>query len=42
LLDDLRDRIWQHYSVQLHEQYREQYGPADPDQTGDATYNPSF
>jgi hypothetical protein len=37
LLDDLRDRIWQHYSVQLLDQYREQYGPADPDQTDDAT-----
>ncbi|HLY89649.1 MAG TPA: hypothetical protein VKQ27_11755 [Acetobacteraceae bacterium] len=29
LLDDLRDRIWTHYSVQLLDQYREQYGPAD-------------
>ena len=29
LLDDLRDRIWAHYSAQLLDQYREQYGPAD-------------
>ena len=28
LLDDLRDRIWAHYSAQLLDQYREQYGPA--------------
>jgi len=31
LLDDLRDRIWAHYGVQLLNQYREQYGPADSD-----------
>ena len=33
LLDDLRDRIWAHYDVQLLDQYREQYGPADSDHT---------
>jgi hypothetical protein len=33
LLDDLRDRIWAHYGVQLLDQYREQYGPADSDHT---------
>ena len=27
LLDDLRDRIWAHYGLQLLDQYREQYGP---------------
>ena len=27
LLEQLRDRIWAHYSVQLIDQYREQYGP---------------
>ena len=41
LLDDLRDRIWAHYSVQLLDQYREQYGPADSHHTDDATGNPS-
>jgi hypothetical protein len=33
LLDDLRDRIWAHYSAQLLDQYREQYGPADSHQS---------
>jgi hypothetical protein len=42
LLDDLRDRIWAHYSVQLLDQYREQYGPADCDHIPDPTNNPSF
>ena len=42
LLDDLRDRIWAHYSVQLLDQYREQYGPADSHHTDDATDNPSL
>ena len=41
LLDDLRDRIWAHYSAQLLDQYREQYGPADCHHTDDATGNPS-
>ena len=41
LLDDLRDRIWAHYSAQLLDQYREQYGPADSHHTDDATGNPS-
>ena len=40
LLDDLRDRIWAHYSAQLLDQYREQYGP-DDSHTDDATGNPS-
>jgi len=40
LLDDLRDRIWAHYSAQLLDQYREQYGPADS-HTDDAIGNPS-
>ena len=40
LLDDLRDRIWAHYSAQLLDQYREQYGPAEH-HTGDAADNPS-
>src|SRR5947209_10485239 len=31
LLDDLRDLIWAHYGLQLLDQYREQYGPADRD-----------
>jgi hypothetical protein len=42
LLDDLRDRIWAHYSAQLLDQYREQYGHADSDHTNDATDNPSL
>ena len=42
LLDDLRDRIWAHYSAQLLDQYREQYGPADRDHTNNTTDNPSF
>jgi hypothetical protein len=42
LLDDLRDRIWAHYGVKLLDHYREQYGPADPNQTDDTTDNPSF
>jgi len=41
LLDDLRDRIWAHYSAQLLDQYREQYGPAHSHHTDDATGNPS-
>jgi len=40
LLDDLRDRIWAHYSAQLLDQYREQYRPADSHHTDDATDNP--
>jgi len=40
LLDDLRDLIWAHFSVQLLDQYREQYGPADSHHTDDATDNP--
>ena len=40
LLDGLRDRIWAHYSAQLLDQYREQYGPADSHHTDDATDNP--
>jgi hypothetical protein len=42
LLDDLRDRIWAHYGVQLFDQYREQYGPTDGDHTDDTTDNPSL
>ncbi len=42
LLDDLRKLICAHYSVQLLDQYREQYGPADSDHTDDTTDNPSF
>ena len=42
LLDDLRDRIWAHYGVQLLDQYREQYGPADSDHTDDTTDNQSL
>jgi hypothetical protein len=42
LLDDLRDRIWAHYSAQLLDQYREQYGPADSHHTDDATHKPSL
>jgi hypothetical protein len=37
---DRRDRIWAHYSTQLLDQYREQYGPADSHHTDDATENP--
>ena len=40
LLHGLRDRIWAHYSAQLLDQYREQYGPADSDHTDDAADNP--
>jgi len=40
LLDDLRDRIWAHYSAQLLDQYREQYTSADSHRTDDATDNP--
>ena len=42
LLDDLRDRIWAHYSTQLLDQYREQYSTTDSDHTDDTTDNPSF
>ena len=42
LLDDLRDRIWAHYSVQLLDQYREQYGPADSDHTDHTTDDSSL
>ena len=42
LLDDLRDRIWAHYGVQLLDQYGEQYGPADSDHIPDPTNNPSL
>ena len=42
LLDDLRDRIWAHYSVQLLDQYREQYGPADSAHINDTTEDPSL
>ena len=42
LLDDLRDRIWAHYGVQLIDQYREQYGPTDSDHPDETTDNPSF
>jgi hypothetical protein len=42
LLDDLRERIWAHYSAQLLDQYREQYGPANSHHTDDATDNPSL
>lgn len=28
LLDDLRECIWQHYEIPLHEIFREQYGDA--------------
>jgi hypothetical protein len=31
---------WAHYSAQLLDQYREQYGPADSHHTDDATDNP--
>jgi hypothetical protein len=31
LLDDLRERIWAHYQLQLIDLYREQYGSACPD-----------
>jgi hypothetical protein len=40
LLDDMRDRIWAHYDMQLLDQYREQYRPADSDHTDDAADNP--
>ena len=33
LLDELRDRIWAHYNVQLLAQCREQYDPTDADQS---------
>jgi hypothetical protein len=42
MLDDLRDGIWAHYGVQLLDQYREHYGSADGDHTGDTTDNPSL
>ena len=42
LLYDLRDRIWAHYGVQLLDQYRDQYGPADRDYTDNRTDNPSL
>jgi hypothetical protein len=42
LLDDLRDRIWAHYSAQLLDEYREQYGPAESHHTDDATDKPSL
>jgi hypothetical protein len=31
LLDDLRERIWEHYQLQLIDLYREQYGSARAD-----------
>ena len=42
LLDDMRERIWEHYGVKLLDQYREQYSFADSDHTDDTTDNPSF
>jgi len=42
LLDDLRDRIWAHYGVQLLDQYREQYGPPDGDHTDNTINNASL
>jgi hypothetical protein len=42
LLDDLRERIWEHYGVKLLDQYREQYGPADNNYADNDTGNPSF
>jgi hypothetical protein len=38
LLDDLRERIWAHYQLQLIDLYREQQGfdGIDPSDTGDA------
>lgn len=37
LLDDLRERIWAHYQLQLIDLYREQYGsaPAGPSDIAD-------
>jgi hypothetical protein len=37
LLDDLRERIWAHYQLQLIDLYSEQYGSAraDPSHTTD-------
>jgi hypothetical protein len=31
LLDDLRERIWEHYAPPLHDLYRKQRQPGDPD-----------
>jgi hypothetical protein len=42
LLEQLRDRIWAHYGVQLIDQYREQYGPTHSDHPDETTDNPSF
>jgi len=40
LLDDLRDLIWAHFSVQLLDQYREHYRPTDNDHADDDLDNP--
>jgi hypothetical protein len=40
LLDDLRELIWAHYSVQLLDQYREQDHPAASDHADDDPDNP--
>jgi hypothetical protein len=42
LLDHLRDRVWAHYGVQLLDQYREQYGPADSDHTDEQGRRPLY
>ena len=40
LLDDLRDKIWTHYDVQLLDEYREQYRP--PSRSLDNIEDPPF
>ena len=43
LLDDLRERIWAHYQIPLHDLVREQYGPTrDPDLRNTDTGDPPF
>ncbi|NMG56705.1 hypothetical protein [Aromatoleum aromaticum] len=43
LLDDLRERIWAHYQIPLHELMREEYAPThDPDLRHTDTDDPPF
>ena len=42
LVTDLRDAIWQCYGLQLIEQYRDQFQPADIDPADKAPDDPPF
>lgn len=42
LLDDLREQIWRHYQIPLHELLEEQRGPVWEDTTDSANDLPPF